>query len=98
MSMPEIIKGLAISFIQEYEIQIRACVVDLDLDVFSSFDPIYQRNLASLVRNGKICDEKEAECNAADGSTGNTQQPAVQCNDGHDEYPGESVKERMKRL
>lgn len=57
---PAILRGLTIKLIEEYETAIRAITVDLNLDVFKSFDELYKSTLAALVK-GNLTAPKPAE-------------------------------------
>ena len=51
-NIKELLSGLLIAFIKEYEPSIRSCTVNYDSEDYKSFDKIYDNTLLSLVKTG----------------------------------------------
>lgn len=65
MSVPgvrEMVTGLCVSFVQDYEAPIRSCTVDYDPTTFADFKKSFDADVAALVRTGRLAERADRSC------------------------------------
>lgn len=85
----EMVAGLCVSFVRDYEAPIRSCTVDYDPKAFADFGKVFEADVAALVRTGRLAERADRSCVAlvAGGDVKNGENPGeVVISVGKDEY------------
>lgn len=57
----EILSGLAVAFVTEFETVARTCDIDFDVESVKRYDEIYTRNPKSLIARGVLAEQPVSE-------------------------------------